>query len=170
MTRKLRAWRATASTTAMAAMAAALALGAGCALQVENRKPAEQLAAERDRPAGSEYLGWRVFQGKCARCHGEAATGSGQAPNLLVRMTDVGPRRFATLVLLRYDWDSADPRTRDDREAREALIEEIVRRREKPQPMPAWQGEPSVSAHILDLYAYLAARSEGRLGPGRPVQ
>ena len=27
--------------------------------------------------------------------------------------------------------------------------------------MPAWQGEPKVDAHIVDLYAYLAARAEG---------
>ena len=155
-------------------VALTLVLASGCAVQVENRKPAGQLAAERDRPAGSEYLGWRVYQDKCARCHGEMATGGtapggAVAPNLLARMNDVGPRRFADLVLLRYDWDGADRRTRDDREAREALIDEIERRREKPQAMPAWQGEPSVNAHILDLYAYLAARSEGRLGPGRPA-
>ena len=148
---------------------AVLVLTAGCALQVENRKPADQLAAERERPAGSEYLGWRVFQDKCARCHGEAATGGAQAPNLLVRMTDVGPRRFASIVLLRYDWEGPTGRARDDREAREAMIEDIMRRRETPQPMPAWQGEPNVTAHILDLYAYLAARSEGRVGPGRPA-
>lgn len=144
-------------------------LMAGCTVQVENRKPAEQLAAVRDAPAGSEYLGWRVFQDKCARCHGAAGGGGATAPNLLVRMTDVGPRRFASLVLLRYDWDGPTGRARGDREAREAMAEEIVRRRETPQSMPAWQGEPAVSAHILDLYAYLVARSEGRLGPGRPV-
>ena len=146
-----------------------MVLSAGCTVQVENRKPAEQLAARRDGPMGSEYLGWRVFQDKCARCHGEAGAGGATAPNLLVRMTDVGPRRFASLVLLRYDWDGPTGRARGDREAREAMAEEIVRRRETPQSMPAWQGEPAVSAHILDLYAYLVARSEGRLGPGRPV-
>ena len=35
--------------------------------------------------------------------------------------------------------------------------------------MPAWQGEPRVNAHIMDLYAYLSARAEGRQGPGRPT-
>lgn len=29
-------------------------------------------------------------------------------------------------------------------------------------------GEPSVGAHILDLYAYLSARVHGTQGPGRP--
>jgi hypothetical protein len=27
-----------------------------------------------------------------------------------------------------------------------------------------------VSAHIVDLYAYLSARAEGTQGPGRPPQ
>ena len=34
--------------------------------------------------------------------------------------------------------------------------------------MPAWQGEPAVNAHILDLYSYLSARADGRLPTGRP--
>ena len=34
--------------------------------------------------------------------------------------------------------------------------------------MPAWQGEPVVTAHVMDLYAYLSARADGRQGPGRP--
>jgi hypothetical protein len=34
--------------------------------------------------------------------------------------------------------------------------------------MPTWQGEPAVNAHILDLYTYLSARAEGRIGNGRP--
>jgi hypothetical protein len=36
--------------------------------------------------------------------------------------------------------------------------------------MPAWQGEPVVNAHVMDLYAYLSARSEGRLAAGRPPE
>jgi hypothetical protein len=34
---------------------------------------------------------------------------------------------------------------------------------------PALQGKPRVNAHIVDLYAYLAARAEGLQGPGRPA-
>jgi hypothetical protein len=32
----------------------------------------------------------------------------------------------------------------------------------------AWQDEPPVNAHVLDLYAYLSARADGVAGPGRP--
>ena len=35
--------------------------------------------------------------------------------------------------------------------------------------MPAWQGEPRVSAHIADLYAYLSARAEGIQAAGKPA-
>ncbi len=54
--------------------------------------------------------------------------------------------------------------------AREALIDEIMKRRDGALAMPAWQGEPRVSAHIADLYAYLSARADGTQGPGQPVR
>ncbi|WP_296486841.1 hypothetical protein, partial [Rhodoferax sp.] len=53
--------------------------------------------------------------------------------------------------------------------AREALIEDIVQRKGPLLTMPAWEGEPRVSAHIVDLFAYLSARANGTQGPGRPI-
>jgi hypothetical protein len=51
------------------------------------------------------------------------------------------------------------------------MTEDIVQRKEKYMlTMPAWQGEPVASAHIMDLYAYLSARAQGTQGPGRPAQ
>jgi hypothetical protein len=43
-----------------------------------------------------------------------------------------------------------------------------MRRDEVPVEMPAWQSEPVVNAHIIDLYAYLSARADGKLDVGRP--
>lgn len=143
---------------------------AGCAVQVQNTVPAQVLAAERNQPPGSVYLGWRVFSEKCSRCHGVAGSGGPLGPDLLSRMSDMGPRRFAHLVLVRYDLDDPAARARDDAAAREARVEDILQRSDRPLDMPAWQGEPSVNAHILDLYAYLAARAEGRVGTGRPAR
>ena len=34
--------------------------------------------------------------------------------------------------------------------------------------MPAWEADPKVNPHVLDLYAYLSARADGKLGPGEP--
>jgi mono/diheme cytochrome c family protein len=117
----------------MAYFAALFALLAGCgAVQVQNAKPAQDLAAQRERPPGSVYLGWRVFTEKCARCHGAAGSGTSLAPDLVARMSDMGPRRFAHLVLVRYDLDDTTPRARDDAAAREAQIEDILQRRDRP--------------------------------------
>ena len=154
------------------ALAAALAALAGCSSngQVEllNRKPAEQLAREtREAQApGSVYSGWRVFQDKCARCHGPAANGTAQAPDLLPRVRDMGQRRFVGLVLTRYDWNLPAGQAKGS----EAQIDAVLQRQAGAVSMPAWQGEPSVTAHIVDLYAYLNARATGAQGTGQPAR
>lgn len=143
---------------------------AGCAVEFENRKAAQELE-QRSRPVGSAYLGWRVFEDKCARCHGSSGSGqrANDAPDLLARVRTLGPREFADLVLLRYEWASAgSPATGPMSAEREAYIDDLVQRRKGAVVMPAWQGEPRVTAHVIDIYAYLAARSEGTQGPGRP--
>jgi len=149
------------------AVGAALLL-AGCAVEWQNKQPAEEMV-QRAKLPGSVYVGWRVFQDRCASCHGAAATGTINAPDLLPRVRDMGSRRFVGLVLQRYDWAQASAgsgaRTAAEREAQ---VEIIMQRKDAPLAMPAWQGEPSVNAHILDLYAYLAARAEGTQGPERP--
>jgi mono/diheme cytochrome c family protein len=142
---------------------------AGCAVEVQNRQPAQELA-QLSRPPGSVYAGWRVFQDRCARCHGAAATGTASGPDLLPRVREMGPHRFVNLVLKRYDWSLPAAQAGSESAAREALIEGMVQRKEGALTMPAWEGEPRVSAHIVDLYAYLSARSEGSQGPGRPAQ
>jgi hypothetical protein len=142
---------------------------AGCALEVQNRQAAEELA-ELSKPPGSVYTGWRVYQEKCAGCHGHAATGTAVGPDLLPIVSKMGSRRFVSLVLKRYDWGLPAAQSSSEGAAREALIEEIVQRKEGALTMPAWEGEPRVSAHIVDLYAYLSARAQGTQGPGRPAQ
>lgn len=143
--------------------AAITALG-GCAVQWRNTEPARELAKAAE-PPGSAYAGWRVYQQRCAACHGAAADGTGGAPNLLLRLQGLGPQRFVDLVLRRYEADLLPP---GQGSPRDTLVDEVVDRRRGGLNMPAWQGEPVVNAHVMDLYAYLAARSEGRLAAGRP--
>jgi mono/diheme cytochrome c family protein len=143
-----------------AMMAVAVVIG-GCTLQWQNTQPAQAYAAQVQAP-GSPYLGWRVFQDKCVACHGADAMGTAGAPDLLPRVREMGPRRFAGLVLARYDWNLPDG-------DREAMTEQLLQGRRALLTMPAWQGEPRVDTHNMDLYAYLAARAEGRLGTGRPT-
>ena len=150
------------------AAAIAAGLAAGCAVEWQNREPAREMAQSARLP-GSVYTGWRVFQERCAGCHGPAATGTANAPNLLERVQEMGPRRFVGLVLRRYDWALPAGELRAEGAAREALVESVLERRTGALIMPAWQSEPEVNAHIADLYAWLAARAEGSQGPGRPA-
>lgn len=141
---------------------------AGCAVEFENRQAAQEVA-RLAVPPGSVYTGWRVFQDKCAGCHTPAATGMGNAPDLLPRVREMGSRQFVSLVLQRYDWNLPVASASSDRSANEAVVEVIMQRKEAPLTMPAWQGEPRVTAHILDLYAYLSARAQGTQDAGRPA-
>lgn len=140
----------------------------GCAVEFENPQAARELA-DLAKPPGSVYTGWRVYQDKCAGCHGAEASGSVSAPDLLLRVRDLGPQRFVSLVLQRYDWGLPATQAKPQTPARAALIEDILQRKDAPIAMPAWGDEPRVSAHILDVYAYLSARSEGTQGLGRPA-
>ena len=125
-------------------------------------------AADAAASPRSAYLGWRLFQANCARCHGPEATGSAGAPDLTARVRGMSEQRFVETVLRRYQWVLPSSEAATEGGAREALIQDVLRRREGAAQMPAWQGEPAVEAHIGDLYDYLAGRAAGPLGPGRP--
>jgi mono/diheme cytochrome c family protein len=116
------------------------------------------------------YLGWRHFQYNCARCHGNDATGTDKAPNLLPRLQGMSEARFVSTVLQRYQWVIPSSEAGSESAAREALLQDVLRRRKGETLMPAWENDPSVKAHILDLYAYLNARATGKVGTGRPPQ
>lgn len=143
------------------------ALAMGCAVDVQNTRPSQELA-RRALPEGQVYIGWRVFQQKCATCHGAAATGAATGPDLLPSIREMGSHRFVSLVLRRYDWILAAAESDPGKAAQDAMVEKILQGREEALVMPAWQGDPTVTAHIIDLYAYLSARAEGTQGPGRP--
>ncbi|MDO9238137.1 MAG: c-type cytochrome [Aquabacterium sp.] len=142
---------------------------AGCAVEWQNREAQQEMAA-LSKPPGSVYTGWRVFQDKCAACHTPNATGGSQAPNLLLAVREMGPNQFVSVVLKRYDWGMPNARTGAQLAPTSPLVEAMVQRQDGALTMPAWEGEPRVSAHIVDLYAYLLARAEGTQGPGRPAK
>jgi len=146
----------------------AATLAACNSVEIQNRQPLAEVRQE-SRPPGTVYAGWRVFQDKCARCHGLSGTGTPDAPNLLPFVREMGPNRFVSLVLKRYDWNLPPNEAVATGDAHEALINETVEGKGVAIVMPAWQGEPRVTAHIMDLYAYLSARAEGTQGPGRPL-
>lgn len=141
----------------------------GCAVQIENTKAAQEIE-RRSQPPGSVYMGWRVFQDKCAGCHGnDAAGGLPGVPDLLAKVRGLGPRGFVDTLVTRYEWTVPPAKPQPTTPEREAFIDDILQRRKGAITMPAWQGEPRVNAHVADLYVYLSARAEGTQGPGRPA-
>ena len=151
-----------------ALLSAALLTLAGCAVEWENPRAAREVA-QQSQPPGSAYLGWRVYQDRCASCHGVDAKGTANAPDLLARVQLLGPRAFVSLVLYRYD-NTLQGQPAPARTTREAQVNLLMEGQGQALTMPAWQEEPRVNAHILDLYAYLSARAEGRVGAEKPVR
>ena len=116
----------------------------------------------------STFVGWRLFHTNCAQCHGNNATGTDRAPDLLPRVKEMSQARFVGTVLERYKELHPGRRGLRRSGAREALIAEILQRRAGDIQMPAWDGDPNVKPHVMDLYAYLRARADGALGERRP--
>ena len=119
------------------------------------------------------YTGWRLFHTTCYGCHGVDAVGTDLAPNLVERIKTLTPRAFATKVLTSYRivLPANDANVEDRTAVREAMIEEVMRRERRARgqiSMPAWEADPKVNPHVLDLFAYLSARADGKLGPGKP--
>jgi len=88
------------------------------------------------------YIGWRTFHGFCHRCHAQDALGSTFAPNLLDLMQT-------------FDFAMFVERTANGFTGQVGV-------------MPPWKDNPNVSKRYKELFAYLKARSDGALPPGRP--
>jgi hypothetical protein len=119
------------------------------------------------------YAGWRMFQGNCQTCHGVGGVGTGKAPNLVERIKNYTPRGFAGKVLTSYRIESLmpDDSTADSDADRQARLDDAMRRERTARGlplMPGWEKSDDVPPHVLDLYAYLSARADGGLGPGKP--
>jgi len=116
------------------------------------------------------YIGWRVFHSACYGCHGVDATGTSVAPNLVERISDIKAEEFVDKVLERYRivMPASDVRGDDSTAIRQAFLEQVLKYERGELIMPTWRKDPNVRPHVLDIYGYLKARSDGELGPGRP--
>jgi mono/diheme cytochrome c family protein len=151
----------------MACLAGIAALLGACAVRLDNTAPAEQLARE-SAPQGSAYAGWHLYNQRCAGCHGKDAAGQAAMPDLLDRVSQMGPRRFANLVLTRYDWSETIAEDEGTAPIPRLYLRKSPLGATQILEMPAWANDPAVVEHVSDLYAYLAARADGRLGTGKP--
>jgi hypothetical protein len=146
---------------------AALSLGAGLSLSGQRPAPPEQKPYRivNGRVDAATWRGWLAFHSACHGCHGIDAVGTDVAPNLVERMHDMSERDFVTKVLTSYR--ITVPSGEGSGAAREQIIEEVLRRERGGLVMPAWEGS-RVQPHVLDIYAYLKARADGALLPGKP--
>lgn len=118
------------------------------------------------------YRGWLTYQIACRSCHGPDATGSRIAPDLRRSLATMNMAEFSNKVRTRYRVSLGLTESLLSDPARQAALAEIERQTRgewKDAVMPAWQSDAAIDERVLDLHAYLRARSEGALGPGQPV-
>ena len=84
--------------------------------------------------------GFRAFS-QCQVCHGLDANGSSFAPSLVAALKEIDQVRFLTVVANGYKGQVG--------------------------VMPPWRDNPNVMNYVGQLYAYLKARSDGVLPPGK---
>jgi hypothetical protein len=117
------------------------------------------------------YAGWFTYHLSCHMCHGQDASGTDVAPDLRRSLKTMTRAEFANKVLARYRIFGTPADAPPDEALRESVIEEVMQHRRGEQgqvAMPVWLADPGMKPHILDLYAYLKARSDGAIGTGRP--
>lgn len=150
------------------ALIAISGLFASAVLASEEEAP--QYSIEDGLVDESTYMGWRIFHSTCHGCHGIDATGTSVAPDLVEAVRRISAREFSIKVLSRYRITiSAQAAAGDDQtELREAFLEQVLRRERGDVLMPAWEQDTNIKPHVLDIYAYLRARADGALPPGRP--
>ena len=117
------------------------------------------------------YAGWFTYHLSCHMCHGQDAVATNVAPDLLYSLKTMTQEQFANKVLGRYRILQAPSDGPPDEVERKSIIEEVLQHRRGVRgqlAMPVWDSDPGMKPHILDLYAYLKARSDGAIGTGRP--
>jgi mono/diheme cytochrome c family protein len=157
-------------TQALAAWALAVAacVGGPAFAQARNPPLPGDYRVTDGRVDRGTYIGWRLFHTTCYGCHGVGGVGTDLAPNLVERVKTMTPRAFAAKVLTSYRLVSPG----EEGSELEATLEALMQRERGSARglllMPAWESHANVPPHVLDLYAYLSARADGMLGPGRP--
>jgi mono/diheme cytochrome c family protein len=102
--------------------------------------------ADRLLATETEYQGWKYFAVYCERCHGPDALGTVDAPDL------------------RY---SVSPEGEVTADSFRVIVRKGTENREENKVMKGFE-ELLDDERIDQLYAYVKARSEGRLAAGRP--
>ncbi len=134
-------------------------------VKVAMKKKQTPYTIENGKVDNQTFVGWRLFNSTCFVCHGQDATGTDIAPNLLTSLEGMSQFKFRKKVLHRYFAKV----NLDDPDRRLAFLSQVAGEQGVNSfKMPTWSDDPNIRPHINDLYAYLKARSDGVLGEGRP--
>ncbi len=100
---------------------------------------------ENGRVDANTLHGYALFTKFCQTCHGPGGVGLTYPymPPVIEMLKKITEQQFKQTVI-------------NGRQCGE------------PMSMPAFGEEPEVMPHLNDIYAYLRARSDGAIGPGRP--
>ncbi len=93
------------------------------------------------------FNGYRRFHGTCHACHGQDAMGGSFAPSLVESLKTVDYESFVTTVMEGRQAQGSDGSV---------------------SAMPAFSNDPNVTKHLDDIFRYLTARADGKIGAGRP--
>ena len=110
------------------------------------RTPPPETSGDKLLVTETEYQGWRYFHVYCERCHGTDALGTVDAPDLRY---SVSPEGEVTANSFRV------------------IVRKGAENREENKVMKGFE-DLLDDQRIAQLYAYVKARSEERLAPGRP--
>jgi mono/diheme cytochrome c family protein len=128
--------------------------GICCALGLGTAATSPGHTAEDEKPYKVEggkvdsgtYNGYRRYGESCLRCHGQNGSGSSYAPSLVESLKHLSREQFNEVVI-------------NGRKNVTTAQQNV---------MPPFGMVEDVVTYLDDIYAYLKARSDGALGPGRP--
>jgi len=126
---------------------AALLLGMGAALAVENEPAAHKPYTVEDGKVDKKtFNGWRRYTESCMRCHGPDGAGSSFGPELVESVKHMTQDDFNEVVV----------NGRTNVNAANTSV------------MPPFGEVEDVVTYLDDIWAYLKARADSVLGRGRP--
>lgn len=141
--------RLAARVAAVVALLVAVTVAApGAAAQADADWKAYQKQTQvtpRDSIPQGAYTGWKQYELNCSRCHGEYGVGTSFAPALVASLKDNG--------------------TIPDQPS----FIEVVCQGRKDKGMPGWCELGLEMDKIMNIYAYLKLRADGKVAAGRPA-
>lgn len=159
-------------TSVVIYLASALALGSTAAVGADDGDPPPGTYRVLDGKVDpGTYTGWFVFHMACHTCHGEGAVPTGVAPDLRKSLKTLSQSAFTNKVLTRYRILVPPSEAASEQAMRDAVMEEVLRQERGESgrlAMPAWVDNKAMAPHVLDIYAYLKARSDEAIGAEPP--